>query len=261
MMVVILCKRFYVVLLKDRDFEHSRFWTFGILTEIALEKLTKRLDLTEKIHKNIKMDTRQLFLMLGIMKIQNFRSRSRIANVLSHYYFMVKLPILGPWHLRDSRSKMSKEISPTSGTRDFYSEFRETTLFYTVTSIILTNFPLKCLKKSRVEFIFHPSKLTCLSGTLVILSKYQDDRRENHFNFQRWKQKRKLNSNNDVRKGFCIPFICTTETSIFLWWKRVELIRDGKWTTPNPKRSPRPFLQVTEAKQTALPAHDSRQHR
>lgn len=64
--------------------------------EIALEKLTKRLDLTEKIHKNIKMDTRQLFLMLGIMKIQNFRSRSRIANVLSHYYFMVKLPILGP---------------------------------------------------------------------------------------------------------------------------------------------------------------------
>ena len=59
MMVVILCKRFYVVLLKDRDFEHSRFWTFGIwdLTEIALEKLTKRLDLTEKIHENIKMDT------------------------------------------------------------------------------------------------------------------------------------------------------------------------------------------------------------
>ena len=136
MMVVILCKRFYVVLLKDRDFEHSRFWAFGIwdltrpLTEIALEKLTKRLDLTEKIHENIKMDTRQLFLMLGIMKIQNFRSRSRIANVLSHYYFMVKLPILGPWHLRDSRSKMSKEISPTSGTRDFYSEFRETTLFF-----------------------------------------------------------------------------------------------------------------------------------
>ena len=67
MMVVILCKRFYVVLLKDRDFEHSRFWTFGILTEIALEKLTKRLDLTEKIHENIKTDT--LFLMLGIMKI------------------------------------------------------------------------------------------------------------------------------------------------------------------------------------------------
>ena len=112
-----------------------------------------------------------------------------------------------------------------------------------------SNFPLKCLKKSRVEFIFHPSKLTCRSETLVILSKYQDDRRENHFNFQRWKPKRKLNSNNDV-----IPFICTTETSIFLWWKRVELIRDGKWTTPNPKRSPRPFLQVTEAKQTALPA-------
>ena len=34
----------------------------------------------------------------------------------------------------------------------------------------------------------------------------------------------------------------------------MELIRDGKWTTPNPKRSPRPFLQVKLNKQhLALP--------
>ena len=161
---------------------------------------------------------------------------------------MVKLPILGPWHLRDSRSKMSKEISPTSGTRDFYSEFREKQLyFFTVTSIILTNFPLKCLKKSRVEFIFHLSKLTCLFRTLVILSKYQDDRRENHFNFQRWKQKRKLNSNNDVSQGVLYPFYLYYGNVYFFmveacgvdsWWEmddakpkaKPEAVPPGNWS-------------------------------
>ena len=40
-----------------------------------------------------------------------------------------------------------------------------------------------------------------------------------------------------LAKDVCIPFICTTETSIFLWWKRVELIRDGKWTTLTPTQT------------------------